>query len=346
MKSYEQIIADLKNKVYAPVYFLCGKEPFYIDRISDYIEDNVLDELEKEFNQNIVYGVDTDLETIIASAKKYPMMASHQVIIVKEAQNNKDIKRLINAKKDKKENNPLLSYFENPLPSTILVFCYKYDTIDKRKAFTKLVDTKGVLFESAELRDYQIPAWIENYIKSEGFTIGPKASLLLSDHLGNNLSKIANEISKLKLNIPANSEITIDHIGDHIGISKDYNIFELQSALGTKNIFKANQIINYFKDNPKENPFPLIMQILYKYFSQVLMMYSLKDKSVNEKAAALLTRPFFIKDYETAMRNYPIKKLYRIFGYLRDYDIKSKGVNNATVDHGELLKEMIFKILH
>jgi len=349
MKSYDQIISDLKNKVYSPIYFLSGKESFYIDKITDYIEKNILDDLEKEFNQTVFYGIDTDLDTIISTAKRFPMMASHQVVIIKEAQNIKNIKKLIDYKKDDKKSSDLdliNSYFENPLNSTILVFCYKYDTLDKRKSFVKTLDNKHVLFESEEIKDYKIPEWIESYVKSENLLISPRTAIILGEYLGNDLSKISNEINKLKLNIPANSEITAAKIEEFIGISKDFNIFELQSAIGTKNVFKAFQIVNHFNSNPKENPFPLTIQMLYKYFTQILMLYSVANKSPNEKAAALGIKPFFLKDFETAMRHYSLKKIHRIFTYLRDYDMKSKGVDNISVNEGELLKEMIFKIMH
>lgn len=349
MKSYDQILSDLKNKVYHPIYFLSGKESFYIDKISDYIEKNILDDLEKEFNQSVFYGIDVDIDSIISTAKRFPMMASHQVVIVKEAQNIKNIKKLIDFKKDPKKSNDLdlvYNYFENPLKSTILVFCFKYDNVDKRKSFVKMLDEKHVLFESEEVKEYKIPEWIESYVKSENLQISPRTAVILSEYLGNDLTKIANEISKLKINIPANTEITPALIEEFIGISKDFNIFELQSAIGSKNVFKANQIINHFKSNPKENPFVLTLQMLYKYFSQVLMMYSVADKSPNEKAAALGVKPFFVKDFEIAMKHYSLKKIHRIFTYLRDYDMKSKGVDNISVGDGELLKEMIFKIMH
>ncbi len=342
-------MSDLKNKVYHPIYFLTGKESFYIDKISDYIENTVLDDLEKEFNQSVLYGIDVDIDTIISTAKRFPMMASHQVVIVKEAQNIKNIKKLIDYKKDDKKSNPLdliNSYFENPLKSTILVFCYKYDTLDKRKAFVKMIDTKNVLFESEEIKEYKIPEWIESYVKTENLQINPKTAIILGEYLGNDLTKIANEINKLKLNIPANSEITTILIEKYIGISKDFNIFELQTAIGTKNVFKAYQIINHFAANPKENPFPLTIQMLYKYFTQILMIYSVANKSPNEKAAALGIKPFFLKDFEIAAKHYSLKKINRIFTYLRDYDMKSKGVDNISVNEGELIKELIFKIMH
>lgn len=330
---YAQIITDLKNKVYHPVYFLMGEEPFYIDKISDYIEDNVLDETEKEFNQTVLYGLEVDVPTIVSVAKRFPMMSNYQVVIVKEAQNIRKIEEL-------------QPYAEKPLASTILVLCYKYEKLDKRKSLAKSIEKNGVLFESEKIKDYQVEAWIKKYLNSLNYEITPKALNLLAEYLGNDLSKIANEIGKLTINVPAKTEITADHIEQNIGISKDFNIFELQKALGEKNIFKANQIVNYFISNPKDNPFVLTVTNLYSYFTKVLVFHSLQDKSKNNVASELGVNPYFVKDYEIAAKNYTEKKLFKIFSYLRLYDVRSKGVDNASTGEGELLKEMVFKILH
>ena len=231
--TFEQILSDLKNKVYHPVYFLMGEEPYFIDVITDYIARNVLDESEKGFNQTILYGRDTDVLTIISQAKRFPMMASHQVVIIKEAQSIRNIE-------------DLLPYIENPLKSTLLVICYKYKTLDKRKKFTKEVGKNSILFEAKRLYENQIQNWINVYLKEKGYQINPKASLLLTEFLGTDLSKIANELEILMLNIPLKSNgsdlltITTEHIEENIGISKDFNNFELHNALGTCNILKAN----------------------------------------------------------------------------------------------------------
>jgi DNA polymerase III subunit delta len=330
---FEQIIAELKNKVYRPVYVLMGEEPFFIDQISDYIEEHVLDESEKSFNLTISYGKDTDVQTLISYAKRFPMMANHQVIIIKEAQNLDKI-------------DDFLSYVENPLKSTILVLCYKYKTLDKRKAFTKSVAKHGVLFESDKLYDNQLPEWITNLIKQKGYSISPKASVLLSEYLGSDLTRIVNELGKVMLNVPINTEITADHIEQNIGISKDFNIFELQKAIGVKNIFKANQIITYFAANPKDNPLIVTLANFYQFFSKILIYHSLSDKSRNAVASALSINPYFINDYQIAAKNYSQTKLITIIGYLHEYDLKSKGMDNISADDGELLKELLYKILH
>jgi DNA polymerase-3 subunit delta len=330
---FEQIISDLKNKIYYPVYFLAGEEPYYIDTISDFIEDHVLSDVEKEFNQTVVYGRDTDVLSIISQAKRYPMMANYQVVIVKEAQNIQKIEEL-------------LAYIENPLTSTLLVINYKYKKVDKRKSFFKQVDKKGVLFESKKLYDNQVAGWINTYVEQKGFKITPKASAMLAEFLGTDLSKIVNEVNKLVLNVPESSEINDELVERNIGISKDFNIFELQNAIGSRNILKANQIINYFAANPKENPLVKTITLLNTFFSKVLIYHQLEDKSRNNAAAALSVNPFFVKDFQDAARQYSLGKLIRIIGYLREYDLKSKGVGNISTSDGELLKELLYKILH
>ncbi|MFN4235133.1 MAG: DNA polymerase III subunit delta [Bacteroidia bacterium] len=330
--TYEQILNDLKNKKYHPIYFLCGEEPYYIDKISDYIENHVLDEAEKSFNQTILYGRDTDAITIINEAKRYPMMADRQVVIVKEAQ---DIKKI----------EELNAYFENPTPTTLLVICYKKKSVDKRTAFGKNVSKNSVYFESAKLYDNKIPEWIDAYVKEKKYKIDPKAAIMLTEFLGNDLAKISNEIDKLILNISSNEIITPAIIEIFIGISKDYNVFELTKALGLKDVLKANRIVNYFAANPKNNPFILIISNLYSYFNKLIITHSLKNQSDNVIASELGVNPFFVKEYKTACANYDYKKLVEIISLLHEYDLKSKGVNNNQED-SELLKELVFKILH
>ena len=337
--TFEQILSDLKNKVYHPVYFLMGEEPYFIDVVTDYIAENILDESEKGFNQTILYGRDTDALTIISQAKRFPMMANHQVVIIKEAQSIRNIE-------------DLLPYIKNPLKSTLLVICYKYKTLDKRKKFTKEVGENAILFESKKLYENQIQSWINIYLKEKGYQINPKASLLLTEFLGTDLSKIANELEKLMLNIPAESNgsalltITAEHIEENIGISKDFNNFELHNALGTRNILKANQIINYFAANPKNNPLVVTISLLYSFFSKTFAYHHIKDKSKNNVASMLKINPFFVKDYDIAAKNYNINKLTSVISHLREYDTKSKGLDNATTTDGELLKELVYKIMH
>jgi DNA polymerase III subunit delta len=341
---FNTIMSDLKKKTYRPVYFLMGDEPYFIDMISDHIEQNVLDESEKEFNQTVLYGRDVTTADVIGAAKRFPMMSQYQVIIVKEAQDIKDlIKKEKEDKKDKTKSS-FETYIENPLSSTILVFCYKYKSIDKRTAVAKLIEKNSVLFESKKLYDNQVPDWINNYLKSKGFTINQRAAGLLSEYLGTGLSKITNELDKLIINLPPKAEITTEHIQTNIGISKDYNVFELQSCIGKKEVLKVNRIINYFAANPKDNPMVMTVSSLYGYFSKILTYHFLTDKKA--AASALGVHPFFVKDYEIAAKNYSVGKLKSIFSYLRDYDLKSKGVDNGSATESELLKEMVFKILH
>ena len=343
---FNQIITSLKNKVYHPVYFLTGDEPYFIDAISDHIENKVLDEAEKEFNQTVLYGKDVDVLTLIGAAKRFPMMANHQVVIIKEAQN---INGLVAKDEDggkQKSKHPFQTYIENPQKSTILVLCYKYKKVDKRTAVGKMLEKNTVFFESKKLYDNQVPDWINSYLKNKNYKIDPRASALLAEYLGTELSRIANELDKLMINLPEGSEITIDNIQNNIGISKDYNVFELQGALGKKDVLKANRIINYFAANSKEHPMVVTVGSLYNYFSKVLIYHSLPDKSKNNAAAAMGVNPFFVSDYERTAKNYPAGKLKSVFSVLREYDLRSKGYNNASAAEGDLMKEMVFKIMH
>ncbi len=347
---FNDIISELKKKVYRPVYFLMGEEAYFIDMISDYIEQNVLDDSEKEFNQTILYGRDVSASDIVNAAKRFPMMSEHQVIIVKEAQNIKDLvakdKEGAKEKDKEKAKLPFEAYIENPQKSTILVVCYKYKTLDKRTATAKAIDKNAVLFDSKKIYDNKVPDWINNYLKGKEYTVSPQASALLGEYLGTNLSKISNELDKLMINLPPKSEISLEHIQTNIGISKEYNVFELQTAVGKKDVLKANRIINYFSSNEKEHPLVMTMSSLYGYFCKLLSYQFLTDKSKPSVASALGVNPFFVGDYERAAKNYSVTKLKSIFGYLREYDLKSKGVDSGTASQGELLKELIFKILH
>ena len=331
--SFDNLLADLKNQIYYPVYFLHGEESYFIDIISDYIEQNVLSDLEKEFNQTIVYGKDSDVHVLISYARRFPMMANYQVMIVKEAQDLEKIE-------------DFQPYLENPLTSTILVLCYKYIKYDKRKTFYKTIDKHGVAYESARLYDNKIPDWISEYLRKRNYSITPKASALLCEFLGADLGKIVNEIQKLLINIPAGTQINEEYVEKNIGISKDFNVFELQKALAKKDVLKANQIILYFAANPRENPLVKIIPILFSYFVKVLTYHYLPDKSKNSVASALSVNPFFVADYQQAARSFPVGKVVSVISYLREYDLKAKGVENASAGDGELMKELIFKILH
>ncbi len=331
--TFEQILTDLKNKIYRPIYLLTGEEPYYIDEISDYIEKYTLNETEKEFNQTVVYGKDIDIPTLINYAKRFPMMANYQVVIVKEAQEI-----------DKIED--LASYLDNMQNSTLLVLCYKYKKIDGRTAFKKNLEKKGVFFESKKLYDNQLPDWITTYLKIKNYQITPNAAKLLADFLGNDLQKIVNEINKLIINVPANTTVTPELIEENIGISKDFNVFELQNALGAKDIVKSNQIINYFAANPKENPLVKVIIILYPFFNKILTYQQLADKSQKNAASVLGVSPFYVKGYEEAAKKYSTEKLMQIISILREYDLKSKGVDSVSTSDGDMMKEMVYKILH
>ncbi|RZA03562.1 MAG: DNA polymerase III subunit delta [Sphingobacteriaceae bacterium] len=335
------IIKDLKNRKYKPVYLLHGEEPYFIDQVSDYVEHHLLSEAEKGFNQTVLYGKDTDVMTVLNASKRYPMMADYQVVLVKEAQEMK----WGTESDDKKTINPLQAYLENPLPSTILVLCYKYGKFDKRKKVYKAIEKSGLIFESASLYDSKIPAWVEGYLTEKNYKINQQASLMLAEYLGNDLSKIANELDKLVLNVSAGQEITLKHIQDNIGISKEYNVFELQTALAKKDVVKTNQIINYFEANPKANPIVLVLGNLNNFFTKVLIYHYVRDKSPQNLAREMGVSPYFIKDYEQAARSYPLGKTVQIISHLREYDVKSKGVESNT-DAGGLMKELMFKILH
>lgn len=345
---FEQIISDLQNKIYRPVYFLMGEEPYFIDEITDFIAEHVLNDIEKEFNQTVVYGRDVDVAAIIGNAKRFPMMSNYQVVIVKEAQ---DVKNLVPDPKEKedkkdKDKHPLEAYLENPLRSTILVLCYKYKSIDRRKTFAKVIEKNGILYESEKLFDNQLPSWIQNFLKKKNYTIRPEAAVLLSEYLGSDLSKISNELSKLEINVAQGTEITTLHIEQNIGISKDYNVFELQRALGKKDVFKSYQIVNYFAANAKENPNVKTIIILYSFFSKILLYHYTPDKSKNNICSVLSINPFFFPQYQTSAKNYSVKKTKQVISLLRKYDLKSKGVDNASVQDGELLKELVYQILH
>lgn len=331
--TYQEILSELKQKKFRPIYLLYGDEPYFIDKLTDYISKNILDEGEREFNQTILYGRDAAPDQIIETAKRFPMMANHQVVIVKEAQNIRNL-------------DAFEKYAEQPLESTILVFAYKYKKPDKRKKVVKAMAKSGVVFESKTLYDSQIPDWVQQYLHSSGHTITPKASLLVSEFLGNDLSKISNELDKLLLNLDEGKKIDDHDIEKNIGISKDYNLFELQKAIGNKDIFKAQQIALYFAQNPKNHPLVVTLSILSSFFSKVLGLYFMKGVNKMEVAKALKVNPYFADDYINTKRNFPAPKLVENISILKEYDLKSKGVSSGHTPDGELLKELIYKLLH
>lgn len=334
MEGINQIVADIKKGNIMPIYFLMGEESYFIDKITDFIENNILTEEEKGFNQMVLYGRDVSIEDIVSNAKRFPMMAERQVVIVKEAQ---DLSRTI-------EN--LVAYAENPQPSTVLVVCYKYKTLDKRKKLSKMITKHGILFESKKLYENQLGDWIRRVLSGKSYTIEPKATLMLVEFLGTSLSKINNELEKLQLLLPKDSLITATHIEENIGISKDFNNFELRKAVGAKQIVKANQIINYFAQNPRNNPLVMTISLLNSFFTQLLIYHGLKNKNKSNVAKALRVNPYFVGDYDTAASNYPMRKVSQIISLLRTADLKSKGVGATNMNQGDILKELLFKIMH
>ncbi|MFO7851808.1 MAG: DNA polymerase III subunit delta [Bacteroidota bacterium] len=335
-ENYNRIISDLKKKIYKKVYFLHGDEPYYIDLIIDFIEDNVLAEEEKSFNQVVLYGQETDMLSIINTARRFPMMSNQQVVIVKEAHYLKDL-------------DLLTKYLDHPLDSTVLVISYKYRKLDKRTSLYKTLDrNKNVeLYLSERLRDYQVPDWIDSYFHEHDISAERNVSHILTEYLGSDLSRIVNELDKLLIAIPKDDHvITSADIEKCIGISKDFNNFELQSALGHNDSLKANLIVNHFGHNPKDNPMPVTMATIFSFFRKLLIYHHLKDKSRNNVAAVLRINPYFVSDYEMASRNYSPAKTVRVISLLREFDMKSKGVGNISSSEGDLLKELIFKILH
>lgn len=333
--TYESIIADLKKKIFKPVYFLTGEEPYYIDLISKFIENNVIDTQERDFNQLILYGDDTNIGEIISLARRFPMLGDKQVVIVREAQSLRKIE-------------DLAIYLESPCPSTLLVINYKYKKIDRRTRLYKMLEAKGVFFESPKLYDYKIPGWISQYLMGRGVKIEPDAGSLLTEYVGTDLGKIVNELEKLIISMHGSQPlITIDIIEKSIGISKDYNNFELQKSVGERNIEKANRIIKYFADNPKDNPMVLTVSSLFSFFSKLLLFHSLKDrKKENVMAVLKLNSPWLVREYETAARNYSLSKTVSVINLLRTYDMRSKGVGDSGTPGGELLKELVFHIIH
>lgn len=331
--TFEQIITDIHNKKYAPVYFLMGEEPYFIDVISDTIEEEVLDETKKAFNQIVVYGRDVDIDMVATHAKSFSMMGGYMVVIVKEAQ---DLKNIEDFEK----------YLDVIPPTTILVFDYKYKKLDKRRALAKKIDKMGVLFESKKLYESNIPGWIQSYLGEKGYTITPKATQMLTDFLGTDLHKVRNELDKLIIALPRSKKIDDADVERNIGISKDYNVFELQNAIGRRDIMRANQIVNYFGDNGKDNPLLVTAISLYGYFTKILKVHYATDPSQNALATALGVNPFFVRDYQMAARNFSIADCVKCISVLREFDLKSKGYNSGETSEKDLYREMIFKLLH
>lgn len=331
----DDILRELRSKQYRPIYYLMGEEAYYIDLISDYILDNVLTDTEKEFNLSVVYGADVDIATVINAAKRYPMMSEHQVVIVKEAQSIRNI-------------DELSYYLQKPLRSTILVMCHKHGVLDRRKKLAAEIEKVGILFESKKLKEAQLPAFITSYMKRKGVDLEPKATSMLADFVGTDLSRLTGELEKLIITLPkGQTRVTPEQIERNIGISKDYNNFELRSALVERNVLKANQIINYFEKNPKTNPLQMTLSLLFGFYSNLMLAYYAPEKSEQGIASFLgLKSPWQAREYQTAMKRYSGVKTMQIIGEIRYTDAKSKGIGNSSLTDSELLRELIFKILH
>lgn len=333
--TYEEIVRDLKNRVYKPVYYLMGEESYYIDKISEYIAQTVLSEEEREFNQTVLYGSDTDIATIINAAKRYPMMAERQVVIVKEAQH---VKRM----------EDLNFYLQKPLHTTVLVICHKNGTLDRRKKLAAEVEKVGVLFESKKIKDTQLPGFIASYLKRKSVDIEPKASEMMAEFVGADLSRMAGELDKLVITLASGvRRVTPEQIEKNIGISKDYNNYELRSAIVARDVLKANRIIKYFAENPKTNPIQMTLSVLFGFFSNLMLAYYAPEKTEQGIAGQLgLKSTWQAREYMAAMRMYSGVKVMQIIGEIRYCDAKSKGVENASLSDADLLRELVYKILH
>jgi DNA polymerase III subunit delta len=335
----EAVLKEIKAGRLAPIYFLQGDEPYYIDQIAGYIEQHILSEAEKGFNLMVLYGKDAPMASVLNQARRFPIMSERQVVIVKEAQEIPDL--------NKEEGKRMLeSYVKNPLPSTILVFSHKYKTLDGRSALAKVLDKHAVVVNTKKLWDNQLPDWIENYIKSTGNAVDPKAAYMLAEYIGNDLSRLANEVQKLLLNFTEKVKIDPAMVQKYVGISKEYNTFELQKALAVRDVVKANQIIQYFEGNPKSNPAILVIAFLFSYFTKLLLLHHQKAYQEGEVARVLGMHPFIAKEYLPALRNYPPQKVVDNIGWIQQADLQSKGIEGGSMSDGQILKELVFKLMH
>ena len=330
----KQLIEELKKGVFKPVYLLTGEENYYIDVVSNYFEEEVIDPSLRDFDQTVMYGRDVDMATVISTVKRYPMMSPVHLVLVKEAQ---DI--------DIRQWDRLAAYLQQPSDRSVLVLCYRHKKLDKRTAAYKAIDKVGVVYESPRIYDNQVPSWILREVAAHGYTITDKAAAMMAENIGVDLGKIANELSKLYPLLPQGGAITEQLVEDQIGISKDYNVFELQKAIGRRDPVMCNRIVNHFAANPKKNPIQMMLPLLYGYFLKIMFYHQLENKS--DAAKVLGCAPSFVQDYALAARNYPLGKLATCIGYLYETDLRSKGVRNSgNVTDGELLKELIFKVIH
>lgn len=329
-------MADLRAGKYKPFYLLMGEEPYYIDLITDYIIEHALTPDERDFNLTVLYGVDTTCPQIIDLAKGYPMMAERQVVVVKEAQNIKSW-------------DAMEKYLDNPMPSTVLVICYKNGTVDKRKIIAQKAAKAGVLFESAKVKEKDLPPFIENYLKEKGATADRKSVLMVADHVGCDLARIVSELDKMLISLSDdNRRITPELVEEKVGVSKDYNMYELRNALVARDVLKANRIVKYFDNNPKTGSLYGILPNIFIYFQNLMLAYYAPGRRTEEDVAKHLDlkSPWAARDYVMGMRNYSGMKTLQIISKIREVDAKSKGLDNPNTGMGELMKELIFFILH
>ncbi|MDD3789804.1 MAG: DNA polymerase III subunit delta [Petrimonas sp.] len=333
--TFESLRSEINKGIFKPIYLLMGEEAYFIDVLSELLENKVLTETEKDFNMQVFYGTDSDVDTVISSARRFPMMAEHQLIIVKEAQ---QLSRF----------DVLETYAKNPMLSTVLVLCYKHGNVDKRKSIVKSIDKIGVVFESKKLYENQIPAFIKSYFHEKGIVIDEKSAQMLTDFVGNDLSRLIKELEKLQISLPESQKrITSDVVEKNVGISKDYNNFELLKAIIARNTLTANRIVNYFDKNPKDNPMVVTISVLFNFFSNLLECFWVQNKSEQNIINALnLRSSFFVRDYMTALKHYNVNKVMEIISLLRTFDAKSKGIDNISASQGELLKDLVYRIMH
>ncbi|SEN80760.1 DNA polymerase III, delta subunit [Chitinophaga rupis] len=328
---YQDILKDWKQKKFKSIYWLEGEEDFFIDQVIDYAEHKLLDEAEKGFNLTVLYGKDADWSAVINACRRYPMFAEKQVVILKEAQAMRDLLKLE-------------PYIDHPLDSTIFVVAHKQGKLDGRSKMAKLIKDKGVLLSTKKLYDNQLPGWVEVYVREMGRAISQKACILLVDHIGNDLSRIANEIDKLLVNLPNEKKIDEGDIEKYVGISKEYNVFELQNAVGQQDFIKVMRIVNYFAANPKAGPVQMVIPALYNFFSKVNLIFGVKGGE-KEIASTLGVHPFFVKDYMQAARQYGAEGTEKAILLLHTYNLRSIGINDSGVEDGELMKELMYKVM-
>ncbi len=337
----QAVLKDLKAKKFAPIYFLDGEEPFYIDQITDYIEKNAIAEHERGFNQIILYGKDCNVGLILNNARKFPMMAERQVVIVKEAQSIPDLGK-------EEAQKLLISYVQNPLPSTILVLAYKYKKLDGRMALGKELDKKAVYVRSDKVSEFKLMSWIEDYFRELGHSIEARAAQLLADSIGNNLEVLTNEVGKMLINFPEPTQFTTQHISQYIGINKDYNNFEFLKAIGFRDVIKANKILHYFIQNPKAHPVIPVFSLMFNYFTRIALIHQAKKGGASDQqlAGILGLPPFVVKEYLIAAKNYKLGKVIDVFKNIKEADLRFKGVDSGSMSEGENLRELVYKILH